>query len=174
VGNEELGYEEILEIMRLFESSSEFSELRLKYGSTELNLRKQGAGGSSFATSASAAATTTPAPIAAAAPGPKAAAHPAAEAAVLPEPQAAPAKSSKPLEVKSPTVGTFYQAPEPGAPPFVSVGQRVQPDTTVCIIEVMKVMNSIQADCTGTVSQILVKDSEPVEFGQVLMVIEQD
>ena len=69
-------------------------------------------------------------------------------------------------------VGTFYRAPEPGAKPFVDVGQKVTPETTVCIIEVMKLMNSVTAGVRGTVLQILVGDSQPVELGQALVVIE--
>jgi acetyl-CoA carboxylase biotin carboxyl carrier protein len=68
-------------------------------------------------------------------------------------------------------VGTFYRAPEPGAHPFVEVGQRVEADTVVCIIEVMKLMNSIPAGCAGVVTHILVEDAQPVEYGQVLVVI---
>ncbi|MFZ5509542.1 MAG: acetyl-CoA carboxylase biotin carboxyl carrier protein, partial [Pseudomonadota bacterium] len=74
--------------------------------------------------------------------------------------------------VEAPMVGTFYRAPEPGAKPFVEVGQRVAPDTVVCIIEVMKLMNSIAARHAGVVAQILVNDGDPVEFGQPLVVID--
>ena len=69
-------------------------------------------------------------------------------------------------------VGTFYRAPEPGAPPFVAVGQKVAPETTVCIIEVMKLMNSIPAGVSGTVTHVLVDDAEPVDSGQVLIIID--
>lgn len=72
------------------------------------------------------------------------------------------------LEVKSPMVGTFYGAPEPGAKPYVSVGDRVQKGQTLCIIEAMKIMNEIEAEVTGVVREISVEDSQPVEFGQVL------
>ena len=74
--------------------------------------------------------------------------------------------------IKSPMVGTFYSSPEPGARPFVEVGQAVSPDTTVCIIEVMKLMNSIPAGCNGTVTQVLVNDAEAVDAGQILIVID--
>src|SRR5690606_40517544 len=77
----------------------------------------------------------------------------------------APAKGVRELPegatvIKSPMVGTFYRAPEPGAKPFVEVGAAVSPDTTVCIIEVMKLMNSIPAQCRGTVAEILVGDGD--------------
>ena len=68
--------------------------------------------------------------------------------------------------------GTFYRAPAPGAPPFVQVGQTVEPDNVVCIIEVMKLMNSVTAGVHGTVRQILIEDSDSVELGQALVIIE--
>ena len=101
----------------------------------------------------------TPAPMMAA-PAPAAAA-PAAAA-----PAAAPASTLK--EIKSPMVGTFYKAPEPGADAYVKVGTRVTAGQTVCIIEAMKIMNEIEAEVTGVVREILVEDTQPVEFGQAL------
>jgi len=74
--------------------------------------------------------------------------------------------------IKSPMVGTFYRAPAPNAPPFVEVGDMVKPGQTVCIIEAMKLMNEISADIAGRVVEILVKNEEPVEYGQELFLIE--
>ncbi len=71
-------------------------------------------------------------------------------------------------EIKSPMVGTFYAAPEPGADPYLRVGARVSPGQTVCIIEAMKIMNEIEAEFGGVVREISVEDAQPVEFGQVL------
>lgn len=79
---------------------------------------------------------------------------------------------SHPGAITSPMVGTAYMQAEPGTPPFVKKGDTVQAGDTVMIIEAMKVMNPIKAEKSGTVSQILVEDSQPVEFGDVLMVIE--
>jgi acetyl-CoA carboxylase biotin carboxyl carrier protein len=79
---------------------------------------------------------------------------------------AAPATHLK--EIRSPMVGTFYMAPEPGAEPYIKVGNRVSPGQTVCIIEAMKIMNEIEAEIAGVVREISVEDSQPVEFGQVL------
>jgi acetyl-CoA carboxylase biotin carboxyl carrier protein len=73
--------------------------------------------------------------------------------------------------VKAPMVGTIYHAPEPGAAPFVALGQRVEAGTQLCIIEVMKLMNAVVAESAGTVSEILVGDGEAVGFGQDLYVI---
>lgn len=72
------------------------------------------------------------------------------------------------LEIKSPTVGTFYPCPSEGEPPFVSVGSKVTPTTVVCLIEAMKVFNPIPAEVSGTIAAVLVKNGEAVEFGQPL------
>ena len=74
--------------------------------------------------------------------------------------------------VHSPMVGTAYLAPEPGAPPFVKVGDPVEEGDTLLVIEAMKVMNSIRAQRSGTVTQVLATDGRPVEYGQILMIIE--
>ena len=74
--------------------------------------------------------------------------------------------------ITSPMIGTFYRRPSPSSPPFVEVGDRVKQDTDVCIVEVMKLLNTIPAECSGTVSKILVEDGENIEAGQALMVIE--
>ena len=101
--------------------------------------------------------------------------HPAGAPLAAP-PVAAPAAAEPPkvrlLEVKSPMVGTFYRAPEPGAEPYVKVGARVSPGQTLCIIEAMKIMNELEAEVTGAIREILVEDAQPVEFGQVLFRVE--
>ncbi len=71
-------------------------------------------------------------------------------------------------DIKSPMVGTFYKAPEPGAEPYAKVGTRVSSGQTVCIIEAMKIMNEIEAEVTGVIREVCVDDSQPVEYGQVL------
>lgn len=72
------------------------------------------------------------------------------------------------LEVKSPMVGTFYARPEPGADPYVRVGNRISVGQTLCIIEAMKIMNPLDAEVSGVIREIAVEDAQPVEFGQVL------
>ncbi|MCL2347496.1 MAG: acetyl-CoA carboxylase biotin carboxyl carrier protein [Planctomycetaceae bacterium] len=74
--------------------------------------------------------------------------------------------------IKSPMVGTFYASPNPNSPPFVKVGDSVGPETTVCILEAMKVFNEIQAECSGKVVAVLAKNGEPVEFGKPLFKID--
>ena len=71
-------------------------------------------------------------------------------------------------------VGTFYKSPKPGAPAFVEVGQEVTSKTIVCIIEVMKLMNNLEAKVNGRVKEIYVEDQQPVEFGQPIMLIEKE
>jgi acetyl-CoA carboxylase biotin carboxyl carrier protein len=75
------------------------------------------------------------------------------------------------LRIESPMVGTFYAQANPDAPPFVSVGAAVTPDKVVCIIEAMKIFNEIKAECAGTIHKMLVKNGEPVEFGQALFLV---
>ncbi|MCV5111916.1 acetyl-CoA carboxylase biotin carboxyl carrier protein, partial [Escherichia coli] len=71
-------------------------------------------------------------------------------------------------KITSPIVGTFYRSPAPDKPPYVSEGSRVTPETVVCIVEAMKLMNEIQAETTGEIVKIYVENGEPVEFGQPL------
>jgi acetyl-CoA carboxylase biotin carboxyl carrier protein len=96
--------------------------------------------------------------------------------AMAPVPGVAPAASALPpappapslLEIKSPMIGTFYRAPSPESPNYVEVGAEVAPETVVCLIEAMKVMNEIKAEVRGVVTHILVENAKPVEFGQPL------
>ena len=101
----------------------------------------------------------------------------AAAAAATPSSAAAPAAASEPEEegylVTAPMVGTYYSAPSPGSPSFVQVGDRVNEGDTLCIVEAMKMMNQIEADVSGVVKSIRVQNGEPVEYGQILFVIDQ-
>lgn len=94
---------------------------------------------------------------------PAAATMPSPTASVAPVPVA-----SNELEIKSPMIGTFYRAPSPESASYVEVGVEVNTDTVVCIIEAMKVMNEIKAEVKGVVTQVLVENAKPVEFGQPL------
>ncbi len=100
------------------------------------------------------------APVAAAAPAPAAAA-PVAQAPAAPVGH----------QVKAPMVGTFYRSPTPGASPFIELGQSVKEGEPLCIIEAMKLLNEIEADKSGVITEILVENGEPVEYGQPLFVI---
>ena len=89
----------------------------------------------------------------------------------VPLPGQSLAAAPKELEIKSPMIGTFYRAPSPESAPYIEVGAEVNPDTVVCIIEAMKVMNEIKAEAKGVITQVLVENAKPVEFGQPLFKI---
>ncbi len=88
--------------------------------------------------------------------------------------EAEPEKEKELPTIESPMVGTFYEAPSPEADPFVGVGDHVDESTVVCIVEAMKVINEIRAEKSGTIEAVLVRNADPVEFGQPLFVIRPD
>ena len=145
---------DVAEIMKLIEEST-FDELNLEIDGIKLTL-KRGGGVESSGAPAVAAASAQPVPPAPASPAPS---PPGKAAVVDPNVQA----------VAAPLLGTFYRAPKPGAPPFVEVGAPVEEDTVVGIIEVMKLMNTVRAGVRGTVTEILVRDGELVEYGEPLL-----
>jgi acetyl-CoA carboxylase biotin carboxyl carrier protein len=152
MGKESLTYEDVLRIVELVKTTR-FSEFRLKVGEIEVHLKRaNGSAGERVAHSATAPQIEAAAPA-------RAADRSFPPGAVL---------------VRAPMVGTFYRAPAPGADPFVEVGKHVDPDTTVCIIEVMKLMNSIPAETRGVVTEVLVANGAHVEPGDVLVVIKPD
>lgn len=105
----------------------------------------------------------SPAPVYAVAP------PPVTPSALPPSAVPAPASAAtSDAEIKSPMIGTFYRSPSPEAGPYAEVGTEVNPDTVVCIIEAMKVMNEIKAEVKGVITQALVENAKPVEFGQPL------
>ena len=85
-----------------------------------------------------------------------------------------PAEQEKVIEIKSPLVGTFYAQPSPDSEPFVELGSRVEPQTVVCIIEAMKVMNEIKAEISGRIVDVVAINGEAVEYGQVLFKVKPD
>ena len=113
------------------------------------------------------------APVAVAA-APVAAAAPAPLAAPAASPVAAAAEPEEEgYAVKAPMVGTFYSSPSPGSPMFVQIGDRVNEGDTLCIVEAMKMMNQIEADVSGTIKSIRLQNGDPVEYGQIMFVIDQ-
>ena len=114
------------------------------------------------------------APVAAAAP--VVASAPVAAAPAAPKAAAAEPASSgkKTVDIKSPMIGTFYRSGNPDTPPFVSVGDKVSKGQTVCIIEAMKLFNEIESEVSGTIVKVMVENSSPVEYDQVLFVVEPD
>jgi len=116
----------------------------------------------------SSAPAPAPAPVAAPIAAP---AGPAPVAAVAPAPAAELEEEGH--AVKAPMVGTYYSAASPGSPPFVQVGDRINEGDTLCIVEAMKMMNQIEAEVSGTIKSIRVQNGDPVEYGQILFVIDQ-
>jgi acetyl-CoA carboxylase biotin carboxyl carrier protein len=148
-----LTYEDVLRIVELVKSTR-FSEFRLKVGEIEVHLRRRNGAAADAPVPPAAAPGTTIAP----------AARPTGERTF----------AADAVLVRAPMVGTFYRAPAPDAPPFVEVGQHVEPGATLCILEVMKLMNTIAAEARGVVTEILVENGARVEHGQVLMVMGPD
>jgi len=145
--------QEIKELLQIFEESG-VAEMEVQRGENRLRLRR--------------APTTQELQVPAAAP-----AQPAAPHAPAPAPapaKAVPADANHTL-VKSPIVGTYYDAPSPGAPPFVKIGDTVEPGQVLCIIESMKLMNEIEAEMAGTLVHKLVENGRPVEYGEALFAI---
>ena len=142
---------DIQEIMRLVEESH-FDELLLETQGVKLHLRRSGTSASMVPVAATASAVA-----------------PAAPAAAAPKPAPAERAAGDGQDVTSPMLGTFYRSPKPGAPPYVEVGAQVEADTVICIIEVMKLMNTVRAGVKGRVTQILPADGALVEFGETLI-----
>jgi len=140
------------------------SEFEVEKGDFKLRI-KRGPGGEWITTTATAVTPGVHHPAPVAAPPPSA---PAA-------PSAAPAAAAHPAshlpQIVSPMVGTFYLSPSPDSQPYVTVGQEVQEDTVVCIIEAMKVMNEIKAETRGVIVEVLAQNGKPVEFGKPLFAV---
>ena len=150
--------EEIKTIVKLM-SENDLTEFRIEAEDMHLCIKR---GGQSSAPTMIA----QPVPVAAA---PVIQAPPAAPAAAPASADPAPAEGAT---IDAPIVGTFYRSSAPGMEPFAKVGMKVDPDTTVCIIEAMKVMNEIKAEKSGVIKEILAENGQPVEYGQPLFILE--
>ncbi len=136
-------------------SRHDLSEIDLRDGEHHIRLRR-GVRSTAAPVPAAPAPVNLPVPVTVPASPPPA-----------PTPAAAPA-TKKLHEIKSPTPGTFYAQEKPDSPPFVTVGTRVTPSTVVCLIEAMNIFNEITADCTGVITEVLVENKQPVDYGTVL------
>jgi acetyl-CoA carboxylase biotin carboxyl carrier protein len=159
----ELTEDDVLHILKLIDESK-FDYFQLEVGELKITVSKgepiplAGTGPQQITTNA--APSPTPA---AAKPAPAPASAPAvAKSAAIPEGM---------VPITAPLLGTFYVAPEPGAPPFVKVGQQITEDTTVGLIEVMKVFNSVRATVKGTIVEVVAQNGQFVEFGQPLFIV---
>ncbi len=140
-------------------AKNELTELSIEEGESAVIIRKE----KEIITTQVAPASTVAAPAA-----PQQATPPQAKAEAPKE----ETPKSKGVEITSPMVGTFYKSPSPGSAPFTEVGKTVNIGQVVCIIEAMKLMNEIESEVAGKVIEICVEDGQPVEFGQVLMIVE--
>ena len=168
----QLTEDEVLQILDLVEKSN-FDYLDLEIGDLKLTVSKSGVPAMPATASVAQAAPAAPAAVAA----------PAADApaAAAPAPAAESAPASQPVTVKegtvpitAPMVGTFYSTPEPGAPPFVKLGDHVDVGTTVGLVEVMKVFNAVSSGADGTIDEICVESGQFVEHGQTLFLVRPD
>lgn len=161
----DLKYSDVQSILKIIDEAEHLNEIELVLGSFRLHVVRDAAGGS-------------PAPMARAAAAP--AARPAAQSAPASAAPAKPAAGAKAafavpdglVAVRAPMLGTFYRASAPGEKPFVEIGSRVKADDTVCLIEVMKLFNSIRAGVDGKVVDILTENAGLVEYNQPIILIE--
>lgn len=160
---------EIKELIKVLDESN-VAEFQLKNKDLELRIRSnkffENKGTSVVAAPVQLAAPAAPAPAAPAAPAPAAASAPGTGEGNTAE------SATNLIEIKSPMVGTFYRSSSPDKPPFVSVGDSVQNGSVVCIIEAMKLFNEIESEVTGKIVKVMVEDASPVEYDQVLFLVE--
>lgn len=148
------GLRQLIELME----KHDVTELKLQQGEAKYLLRRGPQG----------VVSVPAAPVAVPAPAPVA---PPSTASTTSDAGTPPAQNEGLIEIQSPTVGTFYQSPTPDDPAFVKVGDQVSKETVVCIVEAMKVFNQIPADVSGTIAKVLLKDGDPVEYGQALFLV---
>jgi acetyl-CoA carboxylase biotin carboxyl carrier protein len=174
-----LSQDDIIQILKIMNESS-FDELHLKMGDLELAINKHGCAArlesQGFASKdTSGSLTTEKTAIEAAADNPAPAnLAPAAKTQEIKQKIESEISELGLIPIKSPMLGVFFRAPEPGAPPFVAAGSVVEDDTTVCTIEVMKLFSTIKAGVHGRIKRIYAEDGELVEHGQVLFLVDQD
>ena len=159
----ELTQEEVLQILKLIEKS-DFDFMQLQVGELKLTVSK---GNYVPSTVAAPAVTDRPQPVAKPAAEVKETKQKAASAAAKPKPAAV----ADGVPIVAPMVGTFYTTPEPGAPPFVDLGGQVNEETTVGLIEVMKVFNAVQSRARGAIAEVCVQNGQFVEYGQTLFIV---
>jgi acetyl-CoA carboxylase biotin carboxyl carrier protein len=164
--NASFGMKEVKELISLIKDSGNFNTFAYKTDAFEIEINV----GNGSIPAVAAAQQIQPIDRVAAMPTPPI--SPASTAELPKTPIAALSIAPNQRFVTSPMVGTFFRRPNPSLPPFVEVGDEVQPDTSVCIVEVMKLLNTIEAGCNGRVVSILVDDGASIEAGQPLMILE--
>ncbi len=162
-------YKEIQDLIKLV-SKSELSEVQVANGDFKITVRNKNYTKGSNSAPTMMAPTVIPAPVASA-PAPEAPA--AAKSAPASAPSSAEESAEQNLlEIRSPIVGTFYRAPSEDKPPFVSVGDSVSQGSVVCIVEAMKLFNEIESEVTGKIVKVMVENASPVEYDQVLFLVD--
>ncbi len=162
-------FKELQELIKLV-NKSELAELKLKDDNYELTLRTKHFMNKQVLAAPAVQTVMASAPaVAPQAPAPAAAEKPAA---VSEKPASKAADTSKLLEVRSPIVGTFYRSSSPDKPPYVKVGDSIEVGSVVCIVEAMKLFNEIESEIGGKIVQVMVEDASPVEYDQVLYLVE--
>lgn len=166
---------DVKEIKKLLDAvaAADISELVLETGDVKLTVKRGQEPAVAPAPAPVAVAPTPAAQAAAPTPSPSSELAVPSTAAAAPDDPPAP-DTSHLVEVSAPIVGTFYESPAPDAAPYVKVGDHVAAGAVLCIIEAMKLMNEIEAETSGTVAEILVRNEEPVEYGEVLFRIDPD
>lgn len=162
-----MNYKEITDLIKLV-NKTDLSEVKLKNKDIEISIRTSNFQGKSTQVVQSGTAPMMQMPAA-----------PAPVAAPVAPPAAPAAKAEKKaesteglLEIKSPIVGTFYRASAPDKPPYAKVGDSVEKGATVCVVEAMKLFNEIESEVTGTIVKVMVEDAAPVEYDQVLFLVD--
>ena len=149
--SQELTHEDVQRILKIIDEAKHLEELDLVYGDFRLHIRRNASGERPIPSSVDSPAPSAPA------------------AAAKPSVQPVPAGM---VAIRAPMLGTFYRSPAPGEKPFVEAGQQVKADDTVCLIEVMKLFNSIRAGVNGKIAEIRTDNAALVEYDEVLIVIE--
>ncbi|HCD29408.1 MAG TPA: acetyl-CoA carboxylase biotin carboxyl carrier protein [Phycisphaerales bacterium] len=162
-----LDIRKLKELIRLM-VENELTEIDLKDEKETVSLRREGSQAPVVQVSPAPAA---PAPVAAPAAAPAPAPAASAPAAPAPASEPSPADTSNLEQITSPMVGTFYSAAKPESPAFANVGDTVTADTTICIVEAMKIFNEIKAEQSGVIEKVLVSNGDSVEFGQALFLV---
>lgn len=167
-----MNFKEVQELIKLVNKSS-LTEFKMKDGDFEITIRTKKYGKGAKSNTVFQAAPPAMIPM----PSPAQSMMPIAPASPVPAPPAAttkeaPAETKNYLEVRSPIVGTFYKSASPDKPAYVKVGDSVDVGQVVCIVEAMKLFNEIESEVSGKIAKIMIEDAQPVEYDQVLFLVE--
>ncbi len=175
-------FKEIQDLIKLINKTN-LAEFKMKNGDFEISVKTEKFGSVKPPKVVQPTVSAVPSVVPISAPAPTPAPAPVTTPAATPEnsenkssedkaPPVAEAKQESLVAIKSPIVGTFYRAPEPGKPPFVKVGDRVEVGQVVCIVEAMKLFNEIESEVAGTIVKVCVEDAQPVEYDQELFLVD--